>query len=577
MSGALALAASIAAMDERTLGTLAQRRRVLAPEQVHDPLGLALELLRPDSITRALQGLNRTQLDTLLRLAHAAEFDLAPDTDATLRTLGLVGVDDARTVPLAEVSEAVTAAFPTGLSTHEMADHRHATPTPNGAATPDTSGWFAPAIAAVRRTAAMLTVLADRPAALSRSGAATVIAVRELAAAAVTGDATGSGLLLAVAQSAGLTQAVTVRGRRGDISVLYPSDAATVWAAQPLHQRWVELAAAALTPTDPPALAVSPLRAAIDLADGDARLAVTEVLPAEYPLLPEADLVAAHVFADTAEELGATVAGVLTPAARAILAGDLATAATLAEREFPDPVPGVYVQPDLSVVVPGPLAPDDEQAIAALADAEQLGVAATLRLSEASLRRALQAGVSTRVMRDTLERLSLTGIPQPLDYLLSDLDRTRAAAGGHDRERHATARASTLSSNNARAHAGHIHAGDTAIPDVTGSHGRGEASSTAGEAGTVGTAGADDALSAMVARVHAAAQASPGTGELSRMLELAIRDRTPVKVTAAAGGEQRSFVVLPVAISGGRLRATDEQAGVQRTLPLSAIVAVEAA
>ena len=71
-----------------------------------------------------------------------------------------------------------------------------------------------------------------------------------------------------------------------------------------------------------------------------------------------------------------------------------------------------------------------------------------------------------------------------------------------------------------------------------------------------------------------ATQAASGAGDLSRKLELAIRDKSPVQVTAAAGSDERTFTLLPVALTGGRLRATDQVAGVERTLPLSAIVAV---
>ncbi|MBL5974758.1 MAG: hypothetical protein D3X82_13610 [Candidatus Leucobacter sulfamidivorax] len=58
--------------------------------------------------------------------------------------------------------------------------------------------------------------------------------------------------------------------------------------------------------------------------------------------------------------------------------------------------PRVYLQPDLSLIVPGPLPPGDERSLAEISEAEQWGVAATLRLSPASLRRALRGGWSTR-------------------------------------------------------------------------------------------------------------------------------------------------------------------------------------
>ncbi|MGD9606701.1 MAG: hypothetical protein AB7V10_04370, partial [Leucobacter sp.] len=85
-----------------------------------------------------------------------------------------------------------------------------------------------------------------------------------------------------------------------------------------------------------------------------------------------------------------------------------------------------------------------------------------------------------------------------------------------------------------------------------------------------------DELDRLAERVHAAAQQHSTAGDLTRQLELAIRERTPVRVTAV-GPDERTFVLLPVSLAGGRLRATDQAAGVERTLPLRAITAVEAA
>lgn len=593
VSGALALAASIAAMDQSALMSLAAQRRVAAPGSVHDPLGLALELLRSESVTRALQRLDRRSLAELSALSRNGDAgdDTGDDTSddtarSRLRELGLVGIDNGRAVALPEVSDALEAALrgaaggdrhpegsrdplssepsstgTPGSAAEHAATLRTATPhaptqqpaaQPPPASTLGVTDWYAPALAATRRTAALLAALDDSPAPLGRSGAATVFAARELAAAAAVGEADGPALLLAVAQSAGLAEPVSVLGRRGETRVLHPSASTRGWLAEPLHARWVVLANAALQGVDPA------VRHAIELGSGDLATAVTAMLPHEYPLLPETDLAAARVFADTAEALGLTVAGKLAPPALALLSGDLAAARTIAERDFPQLAPGVYVQPDLSVIVPGTLTPEDEQALAEIAEAEQWDVAVSLRLSDASLRRALRSGIDTGRIRALLERLSLTGIPQPLDYLLGDLDRERA---GGTTTHSAALRSAALRS-----------AARSAAPTAPAAATLTDSASERSEAEA-----ADDALAEMVGRVHAAATASPATGELSRILELAIRDRTPVRVIAEAGGQEHVFTLLPVAISGGRLRASDEQAGVQRTLPLSAIVAVEAA
>src|SRR5690606_17098825 len=96
-------------------------------------------------------------------------------------------------------------------------------------------------------------------------------------------------------------------------------------------------------------------------------------------------------------------------------------ALAVARRDMPAAAPGVYIQPDLSVIVPGPLSPDDEAALARLSVPEQTGIASTRRITESALAEALERGVDADGARDTFARLSLTGIPQPLDYMLASL------------------------------------------------------------------------------------------------------------------------------------------------------------
>ena len=81
----------------------------------------------------------------------------------------------------------------------------------------------------------------------------------------------------------------------------------------------------------------------------------------------------------------------------------------------------------------------------------------------------------------------------------------------------------------------------------------------------------------MVERVLSADRSTGTEGDLTRRLKLAIRERSTVRVVAVAGDDEREFTLLPVSLQGGRLRATDQVAGVERTLPVSAITTVESA
>lgn len=543
MTGTLVLAASIAQLSRAEVRGLLDTRRVQTPGSVHDPLGLAIELLRPESVSRAIATVDREGLHALQTLAAVGESGVDPAALDALRMQGLVGRDEhtGATIHVPEITEALERALGNdGLSISDRVAPHHPA---------DTSRWFGEALTSVRRAAALLRVLAAQPPRLSRKGTVTATAVRGLAES-THGDAASTGHLLSVLQLAGLAEPMAAGRPGGSTVVLVTSDRASEWLGQPYPERWLDLAWAFTQKLDPQ------LRRALDLASGDLELAAGALLAHEYPLLPATAREAAADYAATAEVLGLTAHGQLSPAALLLFAGDRSSALEIATRDLPEPVAGVYVQPDLSVVVPGPLMPADEQALAEIAETEQLGTAAVMRLTLASLTRALQHGHSTESIRTFLGRVSLTGIPQPLDFILTDLNRARWPADVHARPGDAW-----VSDGRARA---------TAARDAAAANPRRVTATPTFE--TTRDVAAE--LDALADRVFEATQAASGAGDLSRKLELAIRDKSPVQVTAAAGSDERTFTLLPVALTGGRLRATDQVAGVERTLPLSAIVAV---
>ncbi len=124
-----------------------------------------------------------------------------------------------------------------------------------------------------------------------------------------------------------------------------------------------------------------------------------------------------------AELLGVTGRGGLSSYARALLDGDdRAAARTLADL-LPEPLDHVLVQPDLTVVAPGPLERDLTRELALVADVESTGGATVYRVSESSVRRALDAGRSASDLQELFRSRSRTPIPQALAYLLDDVSR----------------------------------------------------------------------------------------------------------------------------------------------------------
>lgn len=559
MSGTLSLAASIASMDRAGLERLVTGRRVLSPASVQEPLGLAIELLRPESIARALQGAHRDHLLALSALATGTaddQHDPSPLLDAgahliDLAARGLVGLDigTGRLVSLPEIEAQLPA-----LDGAERA-RTGSSPDESSSAPADTSSWFGPALTSVRRAAELLRSIAERPVRLGRKGRPAMIGVRELAET-LHCDTDHTDRLLDVLRAGGLL--ISYHDVSGT-DRLFASATAGEWLALDYPDRWLALAQATLSGFDPR------LRRSLTDSGGDLRLLVEQV-PHDYPLLPETEREAFSRLAETAEDLGLTVGGRLSSAAIALFDREPAEARRIAAQQIPDIAPGVYLQPDLSLIVPGPLAPADEALLSTITEAEHLGPAASLRLSTSTLARAVRRGLTPDEIREFLQRLSLTGIPQPLEYLLRDLE--RKLGEGLDRaEGH-------WNHDRMRMFDDRTDLGRTDGIDRTGAAAQDRTAAASPPPRTIRQA---DEIARMIDRVLSASAEVGDEGDLTRRLTLAIRDRSAVQVTAVSGTDERVFTLLPVSLQGGRLRATDQQAGVERTLPVSAITAVVAA
>ncbi|OFE14981.1 hypothetical protein BA895_07495 [Humibacillus sp. DSM 29435] len=90
---------------------------------------------------------------------------------------------------------------------------------------------------------------------------------------------------------------------------------------------------------------------------------------------------------------------------------------------LPKPVDHVLVQADLTAVAPGPLEGSLASFMRLSADVESRGGATVYRFTPASVRRALDAGWTAAEFIDTVRRSSRTPLPQPLEYLVSDVAR----------------------------------------------------------------------------------------------------------------------------------------------------------
>ncbi|GDY30188.1 hypothetical protein GTS_18210 [Gandjariella thermophila] len=131
-----------------------------------------------------------------------------------------------------------------------------------------------------------------------------------------------------------------------------------------------------------------------------------------------------------ATALGIVALGALSGAGRALLAESPASAAARMAGALPTPLDHVLVQADLTVVAPGPLEPELAEEIALVADVESAGSATVYRVSESSVRRALDAGRTATELHELFQSRSRTPVPQSLTYLIDDVARRHGQLRG---------------------------------------------------------------------------------------------------------------------------------------------------
>jgi Helicase conserved C-terminal domain/WYL domain len=498
------------------------------------------------------------------------------------------------------------------------------------------------ALEVVGRIGELLTVLEEEPAGLLRSGGVGVRDQKRLARVLHVTEPE-SGWLLELAFAAGL---LDVGGPHRDEWL--PTRAYDLWREQPLPDRWATLAAGWLGSTRLPSLvgsrdvagkavnALSP-----DLVRHTAPAVRRSALDALAGLAPGAGLTPADLVellrwrtprrADRlapvpdvlteAARLGVVVGGALSTGGRGLLAAGVDGAADGMRGLLPDPVDHVLAQPDLSLVAPGPLVAELADTLAVVADVESSGGATVYRVSEGSVRRALDAGWSAADLHDLFGRASRTPVPQALDFLVDDVARQhgRLRVGAIEcyvrSDDHALL-SSVLSDRRTAAaelrrlapgvlvsglgadevlrvlrDAGYAPAGETpggavltrppARPRAAGrrllEHAAPAARPLTGDelAATVREIRAGDA--ALSARRTEAVRQVPGvtTAGTLELLSRAVREGVPVwlgYVDAQGAGSQR--VVQPVSLVGGFLQGYDERRGENRTFAVHRITSV---
>jgi hypothetical protein len=571
VSDARALATRLAGLGDVALAETLAARGVSPQATWHDFFDAAEGLLEPPSIDRALVRLDRADLIALL--------DGATPHDHAPAGLALVDAEGAPYAPVAERVAAAAAADPAAFA-----------PLP-AVADPAPADSHAAAVAAERAftTAGSLAdvLLACLHQPLARTGAGAVSAAdrRRLTEAGAIAVADDLEDLLASAASAGLAAA---RDREWTVT-----EAGERWLEAPTPQRWAEIADGFR----------SGLPRGIRTRDGG--FLAPAAWPGVYPLDPEWPAQAARL-RRIGERWGLFADGTSAefPWTAALRAGKDADASTMAPY-LPTEIDRVYLQADLTAIAPGPLAPALDLRLRSLALRESRAQASTYRFTAESLGAGMTEGETAESMRTFLAGLSLTGIPQPLDYLIESTAsrhglvrvRTDAATGRTRVESPDASILDAVAVDQALRPLGLLPDGDALTSrvardavywtladarypvvaiDETGraqSLHRRASSSPSAPAPT-----AEQTYARLITTLRGGHDTDGEAGWLERELEQAVRARAEILVVVRMpDGSERSFTLEASGLGGGRLRGRDRAADIERTLPVSSIVRVAAA
>lgn len=391
--------------DEALVATL--RRRGVAGGGIRDFLDLAEAILDADAIQDCLARLDRRTL--------AALWDGELPDDRLLLT-------DGAGATLPEVRDQLRRWPDLGLPDPDRLGEPPPDPEPAASAPdPEQVDRLAAehAFAAATATTRLLFELEREPARLLARGSVGLSETKRLAEALVV-DEEHLPVLVDVAERAGL-----VARHPG---LLLPTKEHRVWLGQEVAARWTALAGAWADGL--PAGIRGQLARRERFGGAELRRWLAWLYPGGGDRLGERvdDGFAA------AELLGVTAGEALSAAGAAVLADDLGLAADLLSSRLPAPVDRVYLQHDLSIVAPGPLAADVDLRMRGMADAESQALASSYRVSTGSVERALGRGETAETILDFLASVSLGPVPQPLRYLIEEAEarygRLRVARAG---------------------------------------------------------------------------------------------------------------------------------------------------
>lgn len=546
----------------------------------------------PDGATEALAALpahERKVLETLATSGGVGTTSAAgPDADPSapvprLLAAGLLVRVDANTVRLPRpVRDAMR-----GLPPREFPLTPPAVPSVDQHSMDESA--VAQGLDAVRQMRQLVMALMDTPVTLNKDGTVGVRAAANLE----KGLGFDPRLLITVGESAGLIG----RGNVDDQDVLSATRDALTWIDATLADQWAILLVG---------WAASPWRADADAnllsadmhapAVRNARLTILRHAGRTEQLLFHAPLEASgfsqqliQAVVEEAEFVGA-LAGtpdlVQSAPLRALLEGD--DVASAAASLVPASVDTLIAQGDMTMLAPGPLEPDMASFIERIAELESPGLASVWRVTEDSVRRGLDGGLTAEEVHSWLKQHVLGEVPQAITFLVDDTARTHGAIRAGSALSYIRSADPALIATAAERCGLRILAPTVAVSELplsklmadlraAGMHPTAEDSNgttlnmapepalVAATPSTLPRAprATDEQVEAIVAKLRAAGtdSAAESGGTTFETLRAAARARRHVTVGFVdKQGRGRTLTVLPLSVSAGQVDALDEAA-----------------
>lgn len=549
------LADRLASASDAQLETLLRIRAVRPDADWDDFFDAAEALLEVGSIERGLAALSRADAQHL-RDALQGRAD-----ETTRESLGLQGFTDADGRVLAPVAALVAA--------------RPAVPGLSGAEESPSSETAAArcaeqAFTTIGALADLLLLTRATPLALVATGALSATEKRRL------GTSADADQLREIATIAGLARPVDRE--------LRVASAAEDWLADSFASRWAQVAEAFrnLLPDG--------------IRSGAGWIPVADWRDA-FPWNPAWPARAQHLVG-LAMLLGLRADDDTEPSwAMTLRRGEPVDTSTL-ETLLPTEVDRIFLQNDLTAIAPGPLQPALDNRLRAMSEHESAAQASSYRFTAESIARALIDGESESGILAFLREVSLTGVPQPLEYLVAQT----AARHGLVRVGPDATGGTAVSSvdehllqaievdRNLRP-MGLMREGDQLLSRVSAetvawalTDARYPATLVDRYGATVSaqrrrlapeTRTAQPSYAALIARLRSRQGPDADAAWLDRELEAAVRARAVVLVEVAMpDGSSRELTLEASGMGGGRLRGRDRAADVERTLPVRSIRSV---